>query len=99
MLSEYEDDAPPRPWRFPQRNRLISAFSSAVMVVQAAERSGGLVTARIATDVHGKAVLAVPRISGLTGVGRDQSLASRRGVAGGGTRRSSGRLGFAPAVS
>ena len=27
VLSEYEDDAPPRPWRFPQRNRLISAFS------------------------------------------------------------------------
>ena len=60
MLSEYEDDAPPRPWRFPQRNRLISAFSNAVMVVQAAEKSGGLVTARIAADVHGKTVLAVP---------------------------------------
>lgn len=60
VLSEYEDDAPPRPWRFPQRNRLISAFSNAVMVVQAAEKSGGLVTARIAADVHGKTVLAVP---------------------------------------
>ena len=60
MLSEYEDDAPPRPWRFPHRNRLISAFSNAVMVVKAADRSGGLLTARIAADVHGKTVLAVP---------------------------------------
>jgi len=60
VLSEYEDDAPPRPWRFPRRNRLISAFSNAVMVVQAAEKSGGLITARIAADVHGKTVLAVP---------------------------------------
>ena len=60
MLSEYEDDAPPRPWRFPKRNRLISAFSNAVMVVQAADRSGGLLTARTAADVHGKTVLAVP---------------------------------------
>ena len=60
LLSEYEDDAPPRPWRFPQRNRLISALSEAVMVVQAAEKSGGLVTARIAAEVHGKDVLAVP---------------------------------------
>ena len=60
LLSEYEDDAPPRPWRFPQRNRLISGLSNAVILVQAAERSGGLVTARIAADVHGKTVLAVP---------------------------------------
>ena len=60
LLSEYEDDAPPRPWRFPQRNRLISAFSDAVIVVQAAEASGGLVTARIAAESHGKTILAVP---------------------------------------
>ena len=60
MLCEYEDDAPPRAWRFPLRNRLISAFSNAVMVVQAADRSGGLLTTRIAADVHGKTVLAVP---------------------------------------
>ena len=60
MLSEYENDAPPWPCRFPHRNRLISAFSNAVMVVKAADRSGGLLTARIAADVHGKTVLAVP---------------------------------------
>ena len=59
MLNEYEDDAPPRPWRLSQRNRLISAFSNAVMVVQGAYRSGGLLTSRIAADVHGKTVLAV----------------------------------------
>ena len=66
VLSEYEDDAPPRPWRFPRRNRLISGLSKAVMVVQAAEKSGGLITARIAADVHGKTVLAVPGSVGST---------------------------------
>ena len=64
VLSEYEDDAPPRPWRFPQRNRLISALSNAVMVMQAAEKSGGLITARIAADLHGKTVFAVPGLVG-----------------------------------
>ena len=63
VLSEYDDDAPPRPWRFPQRNRLISGFSNAVMVVQAAAKSGGLGTARIAADIHGKTVLAVPGLA------------------------------------
>ena len=59
-LSECEDGVPPRPWRFPQRNRLISAFSSAVIVVKAAEKYGGMITSRIAAEVHGKTVLAVP---------------------------------------
>ncbi|MEL7073855.1 MAG: DNA-processing protein DprA, partial [Planctomycetota bacterium] len=45
---------------FPQRNRLISAFSDAVFVVQAAEASGSLVTAKIAAEFHGKTVMALP---------------------------------------
>ena len=60
LLSEYEDHAPPRPWRFPQRNRLISGFSDAVFVVQAGEASGSLVTAKIAAEFHGKTVMALP---------------------------------------
>ena len=99
VLSEYEADAPPRPWRFPQRNRLISAFSNAVMVVQAAERSGRAGHGPDRYRCSRKGRVGGARISGLTGVGRVQSPASRRGVAGGGTRRSRGRLGFAPAVS
>ena len=59
LLSEYEDHAPPRPWRFPQRNRLISGFSDAVFVVQAGEASGSLVTAKIAAEFHGKTVMAL----------------------------------------
>ena len=88
---------PPRPWRFPQLQRLISAFSNAVMVVQAAERSGGW---------HGKDRRRCPRkdrvgsarIRGLTG-GAGSIACFETGVDGGGTRRSRGRLGFAPAVT
>ena len=60
LVSEYEDDAPPRPCRFPRRNRLISALSQALVVVQAADKSGALSTARIAAEHHGKTVMAVP---------------------------------------
>ena len=64
LLSEYEDDAPPRPWRFPRRNRLISALCRALVVVQAAEKSGSLSTARIASEQHGKTVMAIPGATG-----------------------------------
>ena len=60
LVSEYHDHAPPRPWRFPHRNRLISAFAHAVAVVQAGERSGSMSTARIAADHHGRPLMVVP---------------------------------------
>jgi DNA processing protein len=59
VLSEFPLDTGPRPEHFPRRNRLIAALSAAVVVVEAAERSGSLITARLAADL-GKEVLAVP---------------------------------------
>ncbi len=59
LLSEYEPDAPPQKYHFPERNRIIAALSSAVVVAQAGERSGALITADLALEL-GREVLAVP---------------------------------------
>ena len=58
-LSELPCEAPPRAWHFPVRNRLIAALSAGILVVQAAPRSGSLVTARHALDL-GREIWAVP---------------------------------------
>src|SRR6185369_12365939 len=59
FLSEREPEEPPRPQHFPLRNRLISALSQAVLVVEAAHASGSLITARWAAD-QGRSVWALP---------------------------------------
>jgi DNA processing protein len=59
VVSEFPLDMPPRPYHFPRRNRLIAALSAAVVVVEAAEDSGSLITADHALDL-GREVLAVP---------------------------------------
>jgi len=65
LLSEFSPGAPPYPGNFPQRNRLIAALSSAVVVVRAARRSGSLVTARWARHL-GIPLLATPGPAGDT---------------------------------
>jgi DNA processing protein len=59
ILSEYEPGIEPAPWRFPARNRIISGLSRAVVVVEARERSGALITVDFALE-QGRDVLAVP---------------------------------------
>lgn len=59
VVSELPDDAKPRPGHFPRRNRIVAALAQATVVVQAGERSGALVTARLARGL-GRPVLAVP---------------------------------------
>jgi DNA processing protein len=59
VISELGPGAPPLPGHFPLRNRIISGISLAVVVVEASEHSGSLITARCALD-QGRDVMAVP---------------------------------------
>ena len=59
LVSEFPCGLSPRSWHFPVRNRVLAALAAGTLVVQAAPRSGSLLTARWAADL-GREVWAIP---------------------------------------
>ncbi|HYC83185.1 MAG TPA: DNA-processing protein DprA [Candidatus Paceibacterota bacterium] len=59
LLSEFEPSMRPAAWTFPARNRIMAGLSVAVLVIEAEQKSGTMITARMAAD-YNRDVLAVP---------------------------------------
>lgn len=59
LLSEFEPDFRATLWSFPKRNRIVAGISRAVIVIEAPEKSGALITVRMAVD-YNRDVFAVP---------------------------------------
>lgn len=82
LLAESPFGAPPLARAFPRRNRIVSGLSLGVVVIEAADRSGSLITARMAAD-QGREVFVVPgspmdpRYAGSNGLIRDGAVLTR----------------------
>lgn len=59
LISEYAPDTRADVWTFPERNRIMAGLADAVLIIEAEQKSGTLITARIALD-YNKEVFAVP---------------------------------------
>lgn len=62
VVSQFASGVSPRPWHFPARNRVLAGLCVGVVVVQAAERSGALSTARLALE-EGREVMVTPGLA------------------------------------
>lgn len=80
IISEYPMGTPPIPWQFPARNRIISGLSDRLLVMEARERSGTLITVRYALD-QGRDVFALPgRLTDKTSESCNRMIADGAGI-------------------
>ena len=80
ILSEFPDGTKPMPYNFPRRNRIISALSDVVVVIEARINSGSLITANYALE-QGKPVYAYPdREGSLLSGGSNRLIADGAGI-------------------
>lgn len=74
LISEYPPGTKPTPWQFPARNRIISGISNGILVIEAPDKSGALITAQMALE-QGRDVMVVPgNIDVLTCAGSNRLL-------------------------
>src|SRR5581483_4751119 len=74
IVSEHPPGVLPEKWHFPARNRIISGVSKAVVVVEAGEQSGALITAKLGLE-QGRECYAVPgRVDSPTSAGTNALL-------------------------
>jgi DNA processing protein len=59
LMSELAPGLGPKAWHFPRRNRIIAALALGILVIEAAERSGSLITARLGSEL-GREIFAIP---------------------------------------
>ena len=74
LLSEFNPDFRATTWSFPQRNRLVAGISRATLLIEAAEKSGTLITARMTVDYNRELLVVPGNIFSKTSVGVHQFL-------------------------
>ena len=80
VISEYQMGTSPVPMNFPRRNRIVSALSDAVVVIEARDKSGSLITADFALE-HGKDIYVTPgRIGDSLSFGANRLISQGAGI-------------------
>ncbi len=80
IISEYPPGVEPKPWHFPMRNRIISGLSDKIVVIEAKEKSGSLITVEWALE-QGKDVMALPgRVGELLSIGCNRLIKTGAGI-------------------
>lgn len=74
LLSEYAPDFQATTWSFPKRNRLVAGISRATLLIEAAEKSGTLITARMTVDYNRELLVVPGNIFAQTSAGVHQFL-------------------------